>query len=84
MIPNVFPCSPLALNATWCYLYLNLQPKVVNTTMITKKEFLEQSKRIKRRNYLAGSEARNRLAKKYGFDSYGAMEQQMVSEGKWR
>lgn len=52
--------------------------------MITKKEFLEQTKRIKRRNYLAGSEARNRLAKKYGFDSYGAMEQQMVSEGKWR
>jgi len=52
--------------------------------MPSKKEFMEQAKRFKRRNYLSGSEARNRLARSYGFQDYGDMERQLVDEGKWR
>ena len=52
--------------------------------MPSKKEFMEQAKRFKRRNYLSGSEARHRLARHYGFQSYNAMETQLVDEGKWR
>jgi len=46
--------------------------------MPSKKEFMEHAKRIKRRNYLSGSEARNRLARSYGFQDYTAMETQLV------
>lgn len=50
---------------------------------ISRKKFIEEARKLKRKKFLTGSEARNRLAKEYGFRDFATMEERMRSEKEW-
>lgn len=53
--------------------------------MVSRKKYNEEAKRIKRKQFITASEARDRLAQqKYGYPSFQALESAMTEKGEWK
>ena len=51
---------------------------------ISRKRFNENAKKVKRKQFITGAEARDRLAKDYGYTDFAAMERDMIQRGEWK
>ncbi len=52
--------------------------------MKSRKKFNEEAKRLKRKQFLTGAEARDRLAVKEGYTDFSAMEKALKITGEWK
>jgi len=57
---------------------------VVICPKISRKRFNENAKKVKRKQFITGAEARDRLAKDYGYTDFAAMERDMIQRGEWK
>lgn len=48
--------------------------------MPNRRQFIKESRRVKRRYQITGSDARDKLAKRYGFADFDTMEQEVFTD----
>jgi len=52
--------------------------------MKSRKKFNEEAKRLKRKQFLTASDARDKWARHHGYTDFAAMEQFMIERGDWK
>lgn len=57
---------------------------IESKTVPSRKRFSEAAKKVKRKQYLTGAEARDLLARGYGFTDFKEMNLEMMKLGEWK
>ncbi|ATN93272.1 hypothetical protein [Marinobacter phage PS6] len=52
--------------------------------MVSRKKFNDQAKRLKRKQFITGAEARDQLAREQGYTDFAAMEKALRVTGEWK
>lgn len=51
---------------------------------VSRKRFNENAKKVKRKEHITGAEARDQLARGYGYTDFSEMNLHMMKMGHWK
>lgn len=51
---------------------------------VSRKRFNENAKKVKRKQFITGAEARDQLARGYGYNDFKEMNLHMMKMGEWK
>lgn len=56
----------------------------MNPPKVSRKRFNETAKKVKRKEHITGAQARDQLARGYGYADFADMNKHMMVMGEWK